>query len=266
VLLTRAPLYRGRSPFSLDLHVLGAPLTFVLSQDQTLQLNLLEVNSVGYNRGDGSCLIGHDVLSHRRGFHQPMRRPRHCTFLRTIQFSRTEPSSSIQESSSIDAFPRHPRSHSLARLRILGFRRGLRLSALLFSRRGRRFIAASFEMSTACCLRLRGPTSSSVVALYALAASPEAGTFRRPASLGDATVSRSPRLRCQLLVRGFRVACSCSLSAFERTYFILRCRVLRARSISRGWHLSAPCISRRCNPFRLPRSRCQLFGYPRTHV
>src|SRR6185436_9290668 len=38
VLLTRAPLYRGRSPFSLDLHVLGAPLTFVLSQDQTLQL------------------------------------------------------------------------------------------------------------------------------------------------------------------------------------------------------------------------------------
>ena len=41
VLLTRAPLYRGRTPFSCDLHVLGAPLTFVLSQDQTLQLNLL---------------------------------------------------------------------------------------------------------------------------------------------------------------------------------------------------------------------------------
>ena len=40
VLLTRAPLYRGRSPFSCDLHVLGAPLTFVLSQDQTLQLKL----------------------------------------------------------------------------------------------------------------------------------------------------------------------------------------------------------------------------------
>src|SRR4051812_39156606 len=38
VLLTRAPLYRGRSPFSCDLHVLGAPLTFALSQDQTLQL------------------------------------------------------------------------------------------------------------------------------------------------------------------------------------------------------------------------------------
>ena len=39
MLLTRAPLYRGRSPFSFDLHVLSAPLTFVLSQDQTLQLN-----------------------------------------------------------------------------------------------------------------------------------------------------------------------------------------------------------------------------------
>jgi hypothetical protein len=39
VLLTRAPLYWGRSPFSHDLHVLGAPLTFVLSQDQTLQLD-----------------------------------------------------------------------------------------------------------------------------------------------------------------------------------------------------------------------------------
>ena len=39
MLLTRAPLYRGRSPFSCDLHVLGAPLTFVLSQDQTLQLD-----------------------------------------------------------------------------------------------------------------------------------------------------------------------------------------------------------------------------------
>ena len=38
MLLTRAPLYRGRSPFSCDLHVLSAPLTFVLSQDQTLQL------------------------------------------------------------------------------------------------------------------------------------------------------------------------------------------------------------------------------------
>ena len=44
VLLTRAPLYRGRSPFSCDLHVLGAPLTFVLSQDQTLQLKFCSLS------------------------------------------------------------------------------------------------------------------------------------------------------------------------------------------------------------------------------
>ena len=40
VLLTRTPRYRGRIPFAFDLHVLGPPLTFALSQDQTLQLNL----------------------------------------------------------------------------------------------------------------------------------------------------------------------------------------------------------------------------------
>jgi hypothetical protein len=38
VLLTRAPLYSGRSPFTFDLHVLGTPPAFVLSQDQTLHL------------------------------------------------------------------------------------------------------------------------------------------------------------------------------------------------------------------------------------
>jgi hypothetical protein len=37
-LLTRAPLYSGRSPFTFDLHVLGTPPAFVLSQDQTLHL------------------------------------------------------------------------------------------------------------------------------------------------------------------------------------------------------------------------------------
>ncbi len=38
VLLTRAPLYSPLRAFSLDLHVLGTPPAFVLSQDQTLQL------------------------------------------------------------------------------------------------------------------------------------------------------------------------------------------------------------------------------------
>ena len=37
VLRTRAPLYSGLPPFSCDLHVLSAPPTFALSQDQTLQ-------------------------------------------------------------------------------------------------------------------------------------------------------------------------------------------------------------------------------------
>ena len=59
MLLTRAPLYRGRNPFSLDLHVLSAPLTFVLSQDQTLQLNL-EASDRLKARGD-SCSEEHDV-------------------------------------------------------------------------------------------------------------------------------------------------------------------------------------------------------------
>ena len=42
VLLTRAPLYSTprRACFSYDLHVLGTPPAFVLSQDQTLQFNL----------------------------------------------------------------------------------------------------------------------------------------------------------------------------------------------------------------------------------
>ena len=38
-LLTRAPLNEGASPYiPFDLHVLGTPPAFVLSQDQTLQL------------------------------------------------------------------------------------------------------------------------------------------------------------------------------------------------------------------------------------
>ena len=39
-LLTRSPLYLGLLPFALDLHVLGTPPALILSQDQTLQLNL----------------------------------------------------------------------------------------------------------------------------------------------------------------------------------------------------------------------------------
>ena len=42
-LLTRAPLYSEtrKPPFSFDLHVLSTPPAFILSQDQTLQFDLL---------------------------------------------------------------------------------------------------------------------------------------------------------------------------------------------------------------------------------
>ena len=40
VLRTRAPLYSPLRAFSLDLHVLGTPPAFVLSQDQTLQFRV----------------------------------------------------------------------------------------------------------------------------------------------------------------------------------------------------------------------------------
>jgi hypothetical protein len=47
VLLTRLPRYRGLPPFAFDLHVLGTPPAFVLSQDQTLQL----ICGTGVNAG-----------------------------------------------------------------------------------------------------------------------------------------------------------------------------------------------------------------------
>ena len=50
MLRTRSPLSPGpKSWFSLDLHVLGAPPAFVLSQDQTLHQDL--DRTAGYPRG-----------------------------------------------------------------------------------------------------------------------------------------------------------------------------------------------------------------------
>ena len=46
VLRTRAPLYSPLRAFSLDLHVLGTPPAFVLSQDQTLQLRVFGSDAV----------------------------------------------------------------------------------------------------------------------------------------------------------------------------------------------------------------------------
>ena len=50
-LLTRLPLYSGRSPFTFDLHVLGTPPALILSQDQTLKLK---------------CLLAPHCCSHQR--------------------------------------------------------------------------------------------------------------------------------------------------------------------------------------------------------
>src|SRR5712671_6996194 len=45
VLRTRSPVYSSLRTFSLDLHVLGTPPAFVLSQDQTLQLYSLGLSA-----------------------------------------------------------------------------------------------------------------------------------------------------------------------------------------------------------------------------
>ena len=46
MLLTRAPLSTTpKDGFSFDLHVLGLPPAFVLSQDQTLKLNVHPVSN-----------------------------------------------------------------------------------------------------------------------------------------------------------------------------------------------------------------------------
>ena len=54
VLLTRAPLYNTvlLRYFSFDLHVLSTPPAFVLSQDQTLQKNLILCNVTQGNLTD----------------------------------------------------------------------------------------------------------------------------------------------------------------------------------------------------------------------
>ena len=45
MLLTRTPLYSSLRTFSFDLHVLGTPPALILSQDQTLNLNLAGIET-----------------------------------------------------------------------------------------------------------------------------------------------------------------------------------------------------------------------------
>ena len=55
VLRTRAPLYSPLRAFPFDLHVLGTPPAFVLSQDQTLQLRV-SIRARCLSRGAGSVI------------------------------------------------------------------------------------------------------------------------------------------------------------------------------------------------------------------
>ena len=57
VLRTRAPLYSGLPLFSCDLHVLGAPLTFALSQDQTLQFKTVSIDPSAAEAAYGLCSV-----------------------------------------------------------------------------------------------------------------------------------------------------------------------------------------------------------------
>ena len=63
MLLTRAPLYSApKGTFSLDLHVLGTPPAFVLSQDQTLQFKSFSPahDAPGrYRENSGGDLLSH---------------------------------------------------------------------------------------------------------------------------------------------------------------------------------------------------------------
>ena len=54
-----AALLRAEAPFTLDLHVLGLPPAFVLSQDQTLQFDLLYRDLLDLETFHGTSLLKH---------------------------------------------------------------------------------------------------------------------------------------------------------------------------------------------------------------
>src|SRR3954468_10412714 len=81
VLRTRSPVYSPLRAFSLDLHVLGTPPAFVLSQDQTLQLRIRfpsanPRSAPGYRGAHGSALKALRCPQYLRGL--------------AIQFSETD--------------------------------------------------------------------------------------------------------------------------------------------------------------------------------
>ena len=89
VLRTRAPLYSSLRTFPLDLHVLGTPPAFVLSQDQTLQLRDF----------DPSQYLFRGELAWCTSMCCKLKGTRWTAFLRmlAIQFSKTEPKLSLRD-------------------------------------------------------------------------------------------------------------------------------------------------------------------------
>ena len=120
VLLSRSPLASPRRGVPFDLHVLGAPPAFILSQDRTLRPNMLgprarpvltTVTLIGSVRFIWFCLIGKGIprgrLSAALRKTNPSQtisngsmsaRMRHimCAHPRSIRFSRCTPSRSIR--------------------------------------------------------------------------------------------------------------------------------------------------------------------------
>ncbi len=63
MLLTRTPLYSGLLPFAFDLHVLGTPPALILSQDQTLKLNLPPLARPLQDSLETNCLTQDSLLN-----------------------------------------------------------------------------------------------------------------------------------------------------------------------------------------------------------
>ena len=98
-----AALLRAEAPFTLDLHVLGLPPAFVLSQDQTLQFDLVYIDllsrDVPRNVFTQACpyffletfhRTSLQMLSHLRGLchPEPLYLGSHfCLFLSLLRFS-----------------------------------------------------------------------------------------------------------------------------------------------------------------------------------
>ena len=66
MLLTRAPLYSSRRTFTYDLHVLGTPPAFNLSQNQTLQLKVFDSEKHSFSNRTQSSIFPNSLFTCQR--------------------------------------------------------------------------------------------------------------------------------------------------------------------------------------------------------